>query len=98
VEFVKRMLPRDLSFEGLRVVVDCAKGAAFKVAPETLWELGAEVNSVGVGPGVRIQHQPGGRFPAPGALRRMVLSFGPTSELRSREARIAFSSSMKKVA
>src|ERR1700732_4798244 len=39
IEFAKRTLPRDLSLEGLRVVVDCANGAAYRVVPEALWEL-----------------------------------------------------------
>ncbi|MCB1460240.1 MAG: phosphoglucosamine mutase, partial [Nitratireductor sp.] len=47
VESAKRTLPRELSLEGLRVVVDCANGAAYKVAPEALWELGAEVIAIG---------------------------------------------------
>jgi len=46
VEFAKRTLPRELSLEGIRVVVDCANGAAYKVAPEALWELGAEVITI----------------------------------------------------
>jgi phosphoglucosamine mutase len=50
IEFAKRTLPRNLSLEGLRVVVDCANGAAYKVVPEALWELGAEVISIGVEP------------------------------------------------
>jgi phosphoglucosamine mutase len=50
VEFAKRTLPRNLSLEGLRVVVDCANGAAYKVAPQALWELGAEVIAIGVEP------------------------------------------------
>ena len=50
IEFAKRTLTRSLSLEGLRVVVDCANGAAYKVAPEALWELGAEVFSIGVEP------------------------------------------------
>src|SRR5215218_1385732 len=50
IEFAKRTLPRNLSLEGLRVVVDCAHGAAYKVAPEALWELGAEVIAIGVDP------------------------------------------------
>jgi phosphoglucosamine mutase len=49
-EFAKRTLPRSLSLEGLRVVIDCANGAAYKVAPEVLWELGAEVFALGVEP------------------------------------------------
>ena len=44
IEYAKRTLPRDVSLEGLRVVVDCANGAAYKAAPEALWELGAEVD------------------------------------------------------
>ena len=47
IEFAKRTLPRELSLEGLRVVVDCANGAAYKVAPEALWELGADVIAIG---------------------------------------------------
>ncbi|MBN8981277.1 MAG: phosphoglucosamine mutase [Rhizobiales bacterium] len=50
IEFAKRTLPRDLSLDGLRVVVDCANGAAYKVVPEALWELGADVISIGVDP------------------------------------------------
>ena len=50
IEFAKRTLPRNLRFDGLRVVVDCANGAAYKVAPLALWELGADVVSIGVEP------------------------------------------------
>src|ERR1700760_3895757 len=50
IEFAKRTLPRNLSLEGLRVVVDCANGAAYRVVPEALWELGADVISLGVEP------------------------------------------------
>jgi phosphoglucosamine mutase len=50
IEFAKRTLPRTMSFEGLRIVVDCANGAAYQVVPEALWELGAEVIPVGVEP------------------------------------------------
>jgi phosphoglucosamine mutase len=50
VEFAKRTLPRHLDLNGLRIVVDCANGAAYRVAPEALWELGAEVVSMGVEP------------------------------------------------
>ena len=50
IEFAKRTLPRNLDLEGLRIVVDCANGAGYKVAPEALWELGAEVVSMGVEP------------------------------------------------
>ena len=50
IEFAKRTFPRRLSLEGIRIVVDCVHGAAYKVAPTALWELGAEVFSVGVDP------------------------------------------------
>ena len=50
VERVKGTFPQGLTLEGLRVVVDCANGAAYKAAPEVLWELGAEVIPLGVTP------------------------------------------------
>jgi len=50
VEFAKTALPSDVRLDGLKVVLDCANGAAYKVAPEVLWELGAEVIKVGVEP------------------------------------------------
>lgn len=50
IEFAKRTLPPTISLDGLRVVIDCANGAAYKVAPLALWELGAEVISIGVEP------------------------------------------------
>jgi phosphoglucosamine mutase len=50
IEFAKRTLPRDIDLSGLRVVIDCANGAAYKVAPGGLWELGADVISIGVEP------------------------------------------------
>ena len=50
IEFAKRTLPRDLSLEGIRIVVDCANGAGYKVAPEALWELGGDVIKIGVEP------------------------------------------------
>ncbi|MEI9804467.1 MAG: phosphoglucosamine mutase [Pseudolabrys sp.] len=50
IEFAKRTLPRALDLSGLRVVVDCANGAAYKVAPGALWELGADVIAIGVDP------------------------------------------------
>jgi len=71
IEFAKRTLPRRLDLEGLRVVVDCANGAAYKVAPETLWELGAEVFPIGVEPdGFNINREVGST--APDALVRKV--------------------------
>jgi phosphoglucosamine mutase len=66
VEFAKRTLPRNLSLDGLRVVVDCANGAAYRVAPQALWELGAEVISMGVEPdGFNINRECGSTEPAP---------------------------------
>ncbi len=50
IEFAKRTLPRALRLDGLRVVIDCANGAAYRVAPEVLWELGAEVITIGAEP------------------------------------------------
>ena len=50
IEFVKNTFPKGLRLDGLKVVVDCANGAAYKVAPTVLWELGAEVVPLGVAP------------------------------------------------
>ncbi len=50
IEHVKRTLPRDVTLHGLRVAIDCANGAAYKVAPLALWELGAEVVTIGNDP------------------------------------------------
>ena len=71
IEFAKRTLPRDLSLDGLRVVIDCANGAAYKVVPEALWELGAEVIAIGVEPdGFNINKECGST--SPDALSRKV--------------------------
>ncbi len=50
MERVKQTLPQGVRLDGLKVVIDCANGAAYKVAPEVLWELGAEVIPVGTSP------------------------------------------------
>jgi phosphoglucosamine mutase len=50
IEYAKTTLPRGTSLVGLKVVIDCANGAAYKAAPEVLWELGADVIPVGVMP------------------------------------------------
>jgi phosphoglucosamine mutase len=72
IEFAKRTLPRNLSLDGLRVVVDCANGAAYRVIPEALWELGAEVIPIGVEPdGFNINRDCGST--QPDQLRRKVL-------------------------
>jgi phosphoglucosamine mutase len=64
IEFAKRTLPRNMSLEGLRIVVDCANGAAYKVAPEALWELGAEVFPMGIEPdGFNINRDVGSTAP-----------------------------------
>lgn len=71
IEFAKRTLPRDIDLDGLRVVVDCANGAAYKVVPEALWELGADVISIGVEPdGFNINKDCGSTSPE--ALARKV--------------------------
>lgn len=50
IEFAKATIPSGVRFEGLKVVIDCAHGAAYKVAPDVLWEMGADVVSLGVSP------------------------------------------------
>jgi phosphoglucosamine mutase len=50
MEFAKTTFPRGLRLDGLKVVVDCANGAAYRTAPDILWELGAEVIRIGVSP------------------------------------------------
>jgi phosphoglucosamine mutase len=71
IEFAKRTMPRNLSLEGLRVVIDCANGAAYRVAPDALWELGADVISIGVEPdGFNINRECGST--APDTLIRKV--------------------------
>ena len=82
IEFAKRTLPRNLSFDGLRIVIDCANGAAYKVAPEALWELGAEVITIGVEPdGFNINLDVGSTSPQ--ALRTRCAKCAPMSASRS---------------
>ena len=50
IEFCKNCFPKDLRLDGLRVVVDCAHGASYRVAPAVFWELGAEVVAIGNAP------------------------------------------------
>ena len=50
VEYAKTTFPRGGRLDGLKVVIDCANGAAYRAAPEVLWELGAEVIAIGVNP------------------------------------------------
>jgi len=64
IENAKASFPRGLTLDGVRVVVDCAHGAAYKVAPTVLRELGAEVIAVGVSPdGLNINHECGSTHP-----------------------------------
>jgi phosphoglucosamine mutase len=73
IEFVKQSFPKGLRLDGLRVVVDCAHGAAYKVAPTVFWELGAEVFSIGVSPdGLNINRDCGALSPE--QMRREVLA------------------------
>jgi phosphoglucosamine mutase len=65
IEFAKRTLPRNLSLGGLRIVIDCAHGAGYRVAPEALKELDAEVISIGIEPdGFNINRECGSTEPA----------------------------------
>ncbi|MFQ5984423.1 MAG: phosphoglucosamine mutase [Alphaproteobacteria bacterium] len=73
IEFVKHTFPKELSLDGRRIVVDCAHGAAYKVAPTVLAELGAEVSPLGVEPdGFNINRDCGST--APEAMRREVVA------------------------
>ncbi len=64
IEFVKQTFPRGLRLDGLRIVIDCANGAAYKVAPQILWELGASVIPIGVAPdGTNINRNCGATVP-----------------------------------
>jgi len=70
VEYAKTTFPRNLRLDGLKVVVDCANGAAYKVAPTVLWELGAEVIRVGVDPnGTNINESCGSTHPEQAAAK-----------------------------
>ncbi len=65
IEFAKGTLSRRMDFDGLRIVVDCANGAAYRTAPDMLWELGAEIIPVGVSPnGLNINHECGSTSPS----------------------------------
>jgi phosphoglucosamine mutase len=73
IEFVKQSFPKGLRLDGLRVVVDCAHGAAYKVAPTAFWELGADVFSIGVSPdGTNINRECGALSPE--AMRQEVIA------------------------
>ena len=75
MEFAKTTFPRGQRLDGLKVVVDCANGAAYRTAPEVLWELGAEVVPIGVSPdGFNINRECGSTHPD--AAREAVLAHG----------------------
>jgi phosphoglucosamine mutase len=75
IEFVKRSLPKDLDFQGMKLVVDCADGAAYKVAPKVLRELGAKVEAIGVQPdGMNINAGCGAVYPE--VLQKAVSEHG----------------------
>ena len=75
IEYVKQTFPRGLRLDGLRIVVDCANGAAYKVAPTVLWELGADVVAIGVEPdGTNINRNCGAT--APETLSEKVVATG----------------------
>jgi phosphoglucosamine mutase len=79
IEFAKRTFPRNLRLDGMRIVIDCAHGAAYKVAPAALWELGAEVFAIGVTPdGFNINLDCGSTEPAAmsAKVREMRADFG----------------------
>ena len=75
INSAKATFPRDLRLDGMRIVVDCAHGAAYKVAPAALWELGADVIAIGVDPdGTNINDGVGST--APQALGETVVASG----------------------
>jgi len=74
VEIAKATFPRRLNLSGMRIVIDCANGAAYKVAPEALYELGAEVIPVGVSPnGFNVNEECGSTSPA--AMQKLVKDY-----------------------
>jgi phosphoglucosamine mutase len=94
IEFAKRTLPREMSLEGLRIVIDCANGAAYKVAPEALWELGADVVTIGVSPdGFNINKDCGST--STDALSARFMRCAPISASRSTAMRTGSSSSTR---
>lgn len=75
IESLKSSFPKGLNLAGLRIVVDCANGAAYHIAPDLLWELGAEVVRLGTGPnGLNINDACGSTHPE--ALAARVLAEG----------------------
>ncbi len=64
IEFAKNTFPKHLRLDGLKIVLDCANGAAYRTAPSVLWELGAEVITIGISPnGTNINNNCGSTQP-----------------------------------
>ncbi|MEQ8166444.1 MAG: phosphoglucosamine mutase [Alphaproteobacteria bacterium] len=75
IEIVKNTFPKQLRLDGLKIVVDCANGAAYKAAPRILWELGADVVTMGADPdGMNINHECGATHL--GELQKRVVAEG----------------------
>ena len=75
IEFIKRTYASERTLDSLKIVIDCANGAAYKVAPTVLWELGAEVIPIGVSPdGTNINERCGSTSPT--ALSEQVVAHG----------------------
>ena len=75
IHFAKSCFPDNLRLDDLKIVVDCANGAAYQVAPSALWELGAEIIPIGVSPnGTNINHKCGST--APELLQETVVATG----------------------
>jgi phosphoglucosamine mutase len=72
IEFVKNSFPKDKTLTGLKIVVDCANGASYNIAPKIFWELGAEVIAIGTEPnGFNINEKCGSTHPE--ALQKKVV-------------------------
>jgi phosphoglucosamine mutase len=75
IHFAKSCFPEDLRLDGLKIVIDCANGAAYQVAPSALWELGAKTIAIGVSPnGTNINEKCGST--APDLLQETVVASG----------------------
>jgi phosphoglucosamine mutase len=75
IHFAKSCFPENLRLDGLKIVVDCANGAAYQVAPSALWELGAEIIAIGVSPnGININDKCGSTHPT--LLQETVVASG----------------------
>ena len=80
IHFAKSTFPEELRLDGMKIVVDCANGAAYQVAPSALWELGAEVIAIGVTPnGKNINDGVGSTAPA--TLQETVVASGAAIDI-----------------